>query len=896
MPCPFNPVNPATRLNVFISSAQRDENGFQWGEIRRQVKERLEACPYIVPFIIDVVASEIPSTQLFQYEVLRADIVVMLIKGEVRPGTHTEFVTATKSKKPLLVYFLKDDNPSLAVKQLRKAVQTTDYCTYCDMDTFDNIAEIVRDDVIKNVIRYYQYDHFTKGEVDTAAVEVAAVNEETASSKHSAPTKTSISLFSSSYAHIFSLLGLHTADSKDAGQSPLHNLGIAALNWLVTGAPLNCDAEILNLIGNLGDLYSSTDWLLKRWDAIRFELSGDSEKSLGAEKEALALARAGNLPKWIINDILIDCRNIENEVYNKKRKWVVDSEIQKELNALETIVYLPVLDRYLTDIYNDLAKEEFRYQAASPNTIFFGTSLRAAINNVENYFFSAMLYGSYTHLVITREILIKVLYKYGELTEDSSLLLGSIKLLIIHGDAEKFKKVLDYKWDDVYAEITAHADEIWELTDAAIPSHKEHIKQAVITKLGLYLTDSKFEEAQSFLESLAATIYWGTSEDYFESINQNMCRLNCEKVICMLTGIIKEQRFHLGRKLASIILQMELDNVDTETQRIFCDVLKENISFIIKNGGTPQIIAALSIQSPEIFSVLSTVPENGLTGVEKVFYDINMGKGNWGEVLNHEIETARKQFEVNREPGTYTGFFELPYAMIKEVIREHYDLSMDEAIEQQFFPLCVEVLTSQAVSKVKNDCLDCLCDILAFNTALKTKMPKELSDAIAAIEVAKTGTILGDSKGAFACRVLMVKIISGVADKEELLEWCVGYSKKETNERIALAECIEQFIVQRLPTGQIDATILSIVLQCFEDEHFGVRRRACNCFALLLDTKYRDLAERKLCEAAIDTSHYVRNQVLNLCRGAKIKVPEICDELFDILKNDANYAIRRKCK
>jgi len=357
MSCPFSPINPPIRLNVFISSAQRDENGFKWGEVRRQVKEHLEKCPYIIPFIIDVVASEISSTQLFQYEVLKADVVVMLIKGEVRPGTSTEFATATKNNKPLLVYFLKDENPSLEVTQLRKAVQAVDYCTYRDMDTFDNIAEIVRSDVIANVIRYYQYDHFTKDETDTAPVEVSAVTAESASSKHGTPTKTSIALFSSSYTHIFELLGIDPPDSTVATKSPLHAFGIAALDWLITGTTLNCDAEILNLIGRLGELYDCTDWLLKRWNAIRFELSGDYEKALEAEKEALALAKSANLPHWIINDILIDCRNIENEVHSQKREWVTDSDFQKELKNLETIVYLPVLDRYLTDIYDALAKD-----------------------------------------------------------------------------------------------------------------------------------------------------------------------------------------------------------------------------------------------------------------------------------------------------------------------------------------------------------------------------------------------------------------------------------------------------------------------------------------------------------------------------------------------------------
>lgn len=895
MPCPFNPKNPANRLNVFVSSAQRDEDGFKWGEIRRQVKEHIEECPYLIPFIIDDVAAEMPSTQLFQYKVQKADVVVMLIKGEVRPGTSIEFTVTVKQKKPLLVYFLKSENHSLEVDKLKKAVQETDYCTYRDMNTFDDIGEVVRNDVIANVILYYQYDHFAKDGANATAVEISTNAEETESSKYGTPTKTAVALFSSSYKYIFELLGVDDSAEGSSEQSPLHVLGKNALDWLVKGIPLDCDEEILNLMKSADDLYDSTDWLTKRWDAIRFKMSGNSAKALEAEKEALTLAREEKLPKWIIIDILIDCRNIEVDACNKKREWVIDSDIQRELKEQETIAYLPILDRYSAEIYDALAEEEFKYKTASPNTMFFGSKFGVVINNVENYFFAAMLYGSYTHMANTRRILARVLYKYVELTQTHPLLLDCIKMLVVIGDEKQFKKTIDYKWDDAYAEIVAHADEIWALTYNSDPSSKEAIKQAVITKLGLYLTDSKFEEVEKFLEELAPMVYWGNSENYFESISQNMCRLSGAKVMLMLTGIIKEECFHLGRKLSNIILQLKLDGIEEEVQRDFCNALKEKISFIVENGGTPQIIASLASQNPEIFSVLSTIPKNGLTGIEKVFYDINMGEGNWNEVLAHEIETARKQFEINKNPGSYTEFFELPYATIKDIMRNHYAPSMNEMVEMQFFPLCIEVLNSKAVAKVKNDCLDCLCDILAFNVELKAKMPQELTNAIAAIEVAKTATILGGPKGAFACRTLMVKIISGAGNKEELLEWCVGYSKKETNERIALVECIEQFIIQGLSNGQIDVTILSIVMQCFEDEHYVVRRQACNCFVLLLDTKYKDLATRKLYEAAIDPSHYVRSRIKSLCKRKKIKQPEIRDQLLGILANDANYAIRVGC-
>lgn len=893
MQCLFSPT---IRLNVFISSAQRDEGNIKWSDVRQKIKGYLDECPYIVPFIIEDVASETPSTQLFEYQVLQSDIIVILIKGELRSGTSIEFTVAKKYKKPLLVYFLKDEMPSLDVARLRKELQETDYCTYRNIDSIENIEEIIRDDIIENVIRYYQVDHFTKGK-DTTELDVLGVESASAILKHGTPTKTALSLFSSSYDHIFSLLGIDAnIDKQNISESPMHKLGVNALNWLVTGIPLECNSEILSLADNVKGLYRTTDWFIKRWNAIRCELSGDLEGALAAEKEALTLAKGTELPQWIINNILIDCRNIENEVSRKKRKWTIGSDIQKELQASETIVYLPVSDRYLTEVYNDLIKEELKYQTASPNAIIMGNNLCTIINHVENYFFSAMLYGSYTHMVITREILAEVFYKYNELTRKRPFLLNCIKLLVLCGNTKQFKKIIDHGWDDAYTEIVANADAIWDITDYAPESNKAHIKQAVITKLGLYLTDSRFHNAEQFLDTLAPTIYWGDSEDFFECINQNMCRLNCEQVIRMIVGIIEEQRFQLGDKIAHILLQIKLDNVNVRIQKTLCNALKKRIPFIIKNGGTPQIIAALVKQNPKIYSVLSKLPENGLSGIEKILYDVNMGNGKWIDVLTAEIENARTQFKANCGSDTYTEFLEQPYAMIKKIFREHHDLTMNEIILQNFFKLCIEVLKSQVVAKVKSDCLDCLCDILAFIPELRAQMPEELMNAIIAIETSKVRTIFSESKGAFECRVLMVKIISGVADKEELLTWCFGYAKRETSERIALAECIEQFIIQNLSNEQIDTTIISIVMQCLEDENFIVRQRACSCLVLLLETKYQNLVGRKLCEAAIDPSHYVRSYIMNLCNNGKIQDSEILNELQSILRNDANFAIRVNCK
>lgn len=886
---------PDERLRVFISSAQSNEGGFAWSVVRRRIKDYLKECPYLNPFIIEDDASPMQSEQRYQRQLLRADIVVLLVKGEVRKGTATEYALATKHKKPLLIYFLDDGSmPELSAVELKKNVQMTDYCTYRSMPSFEGIEKAVRKNVIESVICYFQDRTLHSAEKNPETDTVSLANE-AEQNKHSIPTKTDIGLFSSCYNHIFDLLNLPQVKGKESSeQSVLHNLGVSALDWLITGTGNISDEDVLQLIECVSNLYTNTEWLVRRWDAIRHEIAGDIDGALRAESQALSLARASEMPPWIVANILIDCRNIENEIFAKEGKMFAEGDGQKELNELDTIVYLPVLDRYLGNVYNGLAKETEKFKMANPRTMFFGTNIGSIINDVENYFFTALLYGSYSHMLIARELLFRVLYQYNELIGKEPLLFEALKLLVLHGNAKLFKKILDYKWDDAYLSVATCADELWQLSNRVPFSSKDNMKRAVLTQLGMYMTDACFAEAEDYLKVAANSVYWGISEDFFECIYRNINRLSATTVVKMLTEIIREQRFHMGGKLASILLNLNIEKVPHVVQTEFCKVLEERLKFIVSNGGHPQFIAALVTQNKEVFEVLASVPDNGLIGTQKLFYDINTGCGDWNQVIFDQVETARLQFEANKNPGRYTGFFEKPYATIKSIVRNDYTSKMAEVINEKLLPLCVEVLTSQAPADVKEDCIDCLCDILVYANAGDIVVSSELTSAIANIDVSETYSIMGSSKSVLVCRVLMLRIITGAADKEEMLEWCFDFSKKDQSTKVALAECVEQYLCRYVHDGEkVDAMIVSLVLQCFEDEYWPVRRMACNCLIKMLVTKYKDRIERKLYEGAIDPSHYVRNHLLRKCRNGEIEDTSISDRIIDILKNDANYAIRK---
>ena len=101
-------ITPAERLRVFISSAENEENGFIWLERRRSICDYLNQYTFLNAFIIEDSASSSPSSKLYKRQVLKTDVYILLIKGEVRPGTYNEYRLAKKLNKPMLVYFLED--------------------------------------------------------------------------------------------------------------------------------------------------------------------------------------------------------------------------------------------------------------------------------------------------------------------------------------------------------------------------------------------------------------------------------------------------------------------------------------------------------------------------------------------------------------------------------------------------------------------------------------------------------------------------------------------------------------------------------------------------------------------------------------------------------------------
>lgn len=891
---------PGERLRIFISSAQNNENGFAWSDVRQRIKTCLRECPYLDPFIIEDEASSTPSLQFFQRQLRKADLTVLLVKGQVRYGTSVEYALATKLKKPLLVYFLQDSNPSLDVIELRKNIEGTDYCTYHKISNFDNIEFIIRDDVIKDVIRWYQDKPFLLESTDEE-IEVSSVTAENISSKSSVPIKTAISLFSSSYNYLSKLLDIGWAsDQKSSEPSELGALGNKLLEWLVRGTHLQCDNEIIKLCEKSKELYGDVDWLKERWNAICYQMSGDIDTALEHEKKALELATNSNMAQWIITDILIDCRNMEIDSAKIEGKVLIEGPSQKKLNDIDTIAYLPVLDRYLANIYDAIAKEKFKISTASRYTTFFGCSLSRVLSDVCNYLFSAAIYGSCVHLLCARKILVYVLNEYAEIINEPSMIYRCLNLYILQEDAKNFKLFLAKNWDFVYSTVTTEADAMWQLTEKLSLVGQDSMRQAVFEVLGLYFSCEIFSQAENFILSYGKKVHWRNSQAYLGCILKNIPRLNQENVTSVLCNIIAEKQYLRGSDVTGIIGALDLDKVSKDTQITLCDVLKQNLSTIVDKGGSPQVIAVLVQYDPELFGILEGMENNGLIGVQKTLYKINRGSTDWKAILQEELNQAQKHFDEYNKDGVYAAFAFDPYAMIGYISRNieaSNALAVCDILSKKFVPLATQVLNSHMAIPTKESCANALCDVLSLFLQYDVPLPSEIIDSLKNVNINQGPDFVQyKSRAMLEIRIFMAKLIAGVLGKESLLTWCVEYNKHSLNERVGLAECIEKYLYYRKEEREaVDALILSIVLQCAEDESYEIRRIAYQTLSYLTNGKYKSIVQNRIYQATTDPSHFVRGKILSLCKSGAFEY-NMSQDLIQALMKDANYAIRTRAK
>lgn len=235
--------------------------------------------------------------------------------------------------------------------------------------------------------------------------------------------------------------------------------------------------------------YYNQDLIKLRWKAIASYRKDDIEAALEFERQAYAIGREDEAPGWLIDDMLIDLRNIETRIS------LLNHTYQDELNASTTILSYPALDRIELDLTASIRKQEEKRRIQSVHTTTYGNPINEQITYLAQALIIPATYGSLTHLnlYISRleSFALHLCESYGS-AEFGSLYL---KLVLCSGDGKKIERCLQSMDDIDNLDTSADALEaLYFVRNCALPEVRMAATLEAFCHLGPYMSDKDFAE------------------------------------------------------------------------------------------------------------------------------------------------------------------------------------------------------------------------------------------------------------------------------------------------------------------------------------------------------------------------------------------------------------------
>lgn len=383
------------KVNIFISS----NCGGRYTLVREALRLLLLETGMCEVYMFEeegATTSDVVSSYMRRLE--RSDIIVFLIdnKDGIGEGTMKEVKRGRELKKKSLFLFC-DENEKEATELQKEIIGMPNGEKFKVISQFAKFPEIAYESVINDIIDTY---------LSYCNAKVARIDAETDSAN---PVENTVG-------------DIRTILNKDAFK------GCNYTKWLLNSEviigrdyPKKIDTfdrlcgELLEVIlGNkavedidfdgikkyVKDMHEPGNLqkaIIYRLDAMESYWNGEINKAISYLVKALNIALGTKkIPRWFINDIAIDLRNM-NVIINQERNVIEYSpQGQDVINESDEPVFFPVVDRFSSNFYENVAKGMLENAIESPFTIRFG-GVDYILDQIVDIYVAALLYGSIVH-------------------------------------------------------------------------------------------------------------------------------------------------------------------------------------------------------------------------------------------------------------------------------------------------------------------------------------------------------------------------------------------------------------------------------------------------------------------------------------------------------------------
>lgn len=649
-----------------------------------------------------------------------------------------------------------------------------------------------------------------------------------------------------------------------------------------------------------------------RLKAVKYYFEDKIPECIDTLKEVLQIASSNTeIANWISNDIAIDLRNmigINDEIHSRLS---IDNEGQKFINNNCETVFFPVLDRFESNMKEKIIKQYFKVYTDSPYTTTLGGQ-GEVFKDIAICYCTALIYGSITHLLITRNRIIDALSALCFEYSDHDLFVELIKMLIIERrdkDLEKFIRIYNQSVDVV----NSNDIETIQACIECIPiSHHKRISEFLLLKyFGYYFSDLQYNQLSEKLVSFSFD--WIDNEkriynlcDYiFGALKENSRRIDID---CLTKFIIKVlsmngNRWYDDACSLSCSLDYSLVSEGNQTSlleksiEIICDEQRRNmLNSFSRHLIHFRLTATINMKS------LDDAIQNNMVDFYNGVYHLEIFDRDRKSSINN-IKRYMNSINIRNEEqgknGIFHGYGSDPYGTISNIIiHNELVLNWDE-----IRPI-IEVAKNTLLAP-KQGYQD-KCRAIKLIVFLKNHFDyiKEWNECLVSLINQDEKILVGNSIDLFekdTKRVLyvvyqMMLFIFNRSTSDEMINSIINISNMSDYEILKCLVNIESILDGFDYSEADDIVVMFIIhLACMMTNHkeCDIRFFAIKCLIQLTHSKYSQIVLPQLSSVMDTGTSIIKASIISRVKRIEHSDQAIIDYIIQKGKVDNNYLVRK---
>lgn len=844
------------KVNVFISS----RCGGKYEIARKALEKLLNETGLVQCYCFETepgCSMSMPSAYMDQIPLHQLLLLIVDNEDDISDATMAEYKTAKELGLHIIAVFCNETKKEKT--EIENEIIKTGLCKFVTASKFSDVVDLSYKTVIQDIVTNYM----VKPTVSTD-ISVAETVKEIAPTTNLKVEKKFFEEFELTQSTILdTFYKSHSEKTTPSEEDILFQkiLQVILCNTSFDESTLN-KAKAVVIDKHSNDL---KDIIAERLDAVKLYFLGKIDDCVSKLKEiSEKLKSSSSVPIWFFNDVAIDLRNMINLQDSLKGIISIDNKGQAILDKSDEYVYFPTIDRIANDIKQNIIKEYSKFNLQSPYTNTLG-GLDSVFTNVSAYFCVAFLYGSITHMRITREYLTEILEVLSQEYSNREFHSEFIRFLILRADDKKLKDVLrtyNRSTDIVSsAELTKIIESI-----AYLPTEydRTHSTLLLLKYFGYYLTDEQFAVQLEWL--LKYTRKWMKEKrlifafnDTIKSVFQSCCeRIPSNKIAEFIISLFNFKNYRLYDTACELIPFLKIKTLPVNIQRRIATHLVKLVTnkkacentFKLKNA---IVIFALNT------TIDITLLENAVKMNMETFYDgvyhlevYDKDKKSSLKQINTYIQNIKSRISVQGKNGCYSSFMGNPFETIGNIITIN-KIKLDWTDVESIAETTTEFILSPNQScGEKRQAITLLTTLLLAYpkmTELSGYISKNINKRDEILKVVSldifdttnitTLTVALDCLGLLIGNISTVEVISSLSSISSMgdrdIIACMQY----------LSKSLEKTNLKNLPL-EIIASILQLSVSLFGNKERDIRYLSVKCLIELTHSKYKELALKQL--------------------------------------------------